>query len=837
VLSNHTNYRSVLDNKPWSIIGAGPVGSMQAMVFAAIFPGQTIHVLDRYRQNVRGHGLEIHKKTIEEILQYFSMIKKMTIDMLQKKRCTAEELVYYERVISNIDNAKHFLKQNFTRWAGDVFVRTNKICEMLQEFTRSLSEGSVIFHDKHEVQVKHLQELMSPIGDDKVYDETQEILVNSSNIIGSDGAHSRVREIVFNENNQALHKEVLSYLLEIKLEMKRDASSFDKLQKSALPSLTKGDLHIWNQSRDNTATLHIFIDKKTFDMLRSKTHMDKPMGEFTNPYRCLHELPEHLQKPIEKSIVDVIGIENFDANTLKITTIPMHVFKAKQLVRQVNGRNFALVGDSAVGLTLANGVNNGFCSAAAYGLAYYYRRLHRHSKPDYHFHKFQLFKDTQYNKFENFLTDLLPSFPAIIAHVNVIRDRYEAIFNEMLVNPGVDTKQHQKKVLEAEMKYISFLQDAVATPDDLFRLNVRRLFSDFYNRELLVTHKPSELHLCEMRIKTCADNNIRAIKRTTRMIDIYQRTVGGLLSGYRNAKSSPEENHSTVDSFLGSTIDIEIHALQQFLLGLRSSKNQSTAQFVFDIDRVYLELKNKVRALKAEPSDERENSLILLVRETRSYAEFILNQRSATVAAELVSAAEYKRLVERNNCGASENNVFQHAIEAAKKINHYDKKVIPQMVTDVVTASTAGIQKYLARDRQHLSMVSSIFDKNRGLIRGKFYQSILQADHLHQYTKLAIIFIMLSDNAGKTLQRDVVEAVSGSHHRINSADAGNEIAKLMASYFPRDQIENLSNLLVGIVNKIHANQTPQAELDCLQDLVAEVSQPASLPHLSLLRAV
>jgi hypothetical protein len=54
-----------------------PVGSMQALVFATIFPGQAIHVLDQYRENVRGHGLEIHKNTIEEILQYFAVIKKI----------------------------------------------------------------------------------------------------------------------------------------------------------------------------------------------------------------------------------------------------------------------------------------------------------------------------------------------------------------------------------------------------------------------------------------------------------------------------------------------------------------------------------------------------------------------------------------------------------------------------------------------------------------------------------------------------------------------------------------------------------------------------------------
>jgi 2-polyprenyl-6-methoxyphenol hydroxylase-like FAD-dependent oxidoreductase len=827
VLSNHASHFNLLDNKPWSIIGAGPVGSMQAMVFAAIFPGQEIHVLDRYRQNVRGHGLEIHKNSIEEILKYFSMIKKITTDIVQKNQCAAEEVTHCEKVISNIDKTTRFLKQNFMQWTGDVFIRTNKICEMLQEFTRNLSQGSVIFHDQHEVRAHHLQELISPVSHEKVDDETQKILESSSNIIGADGAHSRVREIVFNENNQALHKEVLSYLLEIKLEMKRDAGAFDKLKKSALPSLTTGDLHIWNQSRDNTATLHIFIDKKTFEALRSKKQMDKPMGEFTNPYRCLHELPEHLQKPIEKSIVDVIGIENFDASTLKITTIPMHVFKARQFVRQVNGRNFALVGDSAVGLALANGVNNGLCSAAAYGLAYFYRRLHQHSRPDYRFQQFQLFKDAQYNKFADFTANLQQHFPAITAHVNVIRDRYEAIFNAIVVNPGVDTKL----IEDAETKYISFLKDLTATDDDLFRLNVRNLFSDLHNRVFLASNKPSELHLCEMRIKARAENNIRAIKRSTRAIDVYQRTAGGLLSGYINAKPIAEEKYSIEDAFSNSEIDKEMRTLQQLLISQGYSKNRSTAQFMFDVDRVYLELQKKVRALKVVPNNERQNALILLVKETRSYAEFVLKKKPVTVAAELNSAAEYASLVARNNVSQSENKLFLHAINTAKKINHYDGNAIPRMVSDVVAASVMGIQRYIARDRNHLSLVSSIFDKNSGMVRGKFYQSILQAGHLHHYTKLATIFVMLSGNAGKTLQQDVVEAISGSHLKINSADTGNEIAKLIANCFPRDQFENLSHLMACMVNKIDANQTPQIEIDRLQDLVATMMQRESRPSV------
>jgi len=62
--------------KFWTIIGAGPVGSMQAVLFATIFPGQDVNVLDQRTTHQRNHGLKIKNSTINDITEQLDIIAK-----------------------------------------------------------------------------------------------------------------------------------------------------------------------------------------------------------------------------------------------------------------------------------------------------------------------------------------------------------------------------------------------------------------------------------------------------------------------------------------------------------------------------------------------------------------------------------------------------------------------------------------------------------------------------------------------------------------------------------------------------------------------------------------
>jgi hypothetical protein len=93
------------------------------------------------------------------------------------------------------------------------------------------------------------------------------------------------------------------------------------------------------------------------------------MGGFQNPYTRLREIPvEHqLRETITNGVVDVIGINNFDYNSLKITTIPMKIYKSKEFLKIEKEKLFILAGDSACGLIFIEGANNAIHTAVDYG--------------------------------------------------------------------------------------------------------------------------------------------------------------------------------------------------------------------------------------------------------------------------------------------------------------------------------------------------------------------------------------------------------------------------------------------------------------------------------------
>ena len=88
-----------------------------------------------------------------------------------------------------------------------------------------------------------------------------------------------------------------------------------------------------------------------------------------NPYTRLRQLPapHGVRALITVAIRDTIGLKN-EPETIKITTIPMHVYIAKSLATVVHNKLYALVGDAAVGLIFIRGVNNGL---QWYGSLYY----------------------------------------------------------------------------------------------------------------------------------------------------------------------------------------------------------------------------------------------------------------------------------------------------------------------------------------------------------------------------------------------------------------------------------------------------------------------------------
>lgn len=372
--------------KPWSIIGAGPVGSMQAVLFATIFPGQEVYVFDQRDTHQRNHGLQIRNATIDDI--------NVQLDAVYNELKRRDISVYNQLILENIIATKTFLTESFKSFSGGQFVRTKTISNKLQKFAEEmgvrnaqvLGLGTVNFlmGKDYAVTSTQLANLQNEVSiEDSNTTKVEKILHTSSMIFGADGSHSKVRGQIFKDPEP--EKEVIQYLVEIKLDMKSNANessssssmqssselfnaSTDLIGRSVLPTLRSGKLHVWTVGKEGTATLHILVKMEVYDTLLANSNLKGKLGMPGNPYTRLRQLPifNGVRALITGAISDTIGLKNIQPGSIKITTIPMHVYIAKSLTTVVNKTFYALVGDAAVGLIFIRGVNNGLQSTATY---------------------------------------------------------------------------------------------------------------------------------------------------------------------------------------------------------------------------------------------------------------------------------------------------------------------------------------------------------------------------------------------------------------------------------------------------------------------------------------
>lgn len=374
--------------KSWSIVGAGPVGSMQAVLLTTVFPGQTLNILDQRPVHQRNHGLQIRNATINDINAQLDQIAT------QIKESVEANSDYNQLVLENITKTKQFLEQSFKSITGGQFIRTKNISIKLQKFAEELGQhnaevlhqGSIKFHmgDAFKIGETQLSKLKAPsVIDTAALSEAEQMLHESKLIFGADGSHSQVRTHIFNDPEP--EKDVIQYLVEIKLDMKtktKEPSTFSSSQKSVelmestsdfvthsiVPTLRRGKLHVWTVGHEGTATLHILVKKEIYDTLLSKNNPKGNMGVPGNPYTRLRQLPmgNGVRSLITEAIRDTIGLNEIKPETIKITTIPMHVYSAKSLVTIVGGKAYIIPGDSGAGLIFIRGVNHGLQSAMAY---------------------------------------------------------------------------------------------------------------------------------------------------------------------------------------------------------------------------------------------------------------------------------------------------------------------------------------------------------------------------------------------------------------------------------------------------------------------------------------
>jgi hypothetical protein len=297
----------------------------------------------------------------------------------------------------NLDEEKVVMKQGSQYNFKVDYLNLKQEISKIEIIETDSIEETIISQNKIFIQSE--EEKLIEKDESKDDSEIKFIIENSSIIFSAEGSHSEIRKFVFGE--EFPKETVIQYLIEIKLHVHDEIGSDEKWSKKSKkksvlsdslidsvnysvesqqmiskavthmvsPLLSTGKVHVWNQGKDGTATLHILVEKDVFDAMTGKKNSKGSMGGFANPYTRIRQLPYEadVRKLIKNGIVEVVGLDNFDHDSLKITTIPMKIYISKELMKIEDEKLFVLVGDSACGLIFVEGANNAIHTGAFYG--------------------------------------------------------------------------------------------------------------------------------------------------------------------------------------------------------------------------------------------------------------------------------------------------------------------------------------------------------------------------------------------------------------------------------------------------------------------------------------
>ncbi|WP_131781309.1 FAD-dependent oxidoreductase [Legionella gresilensis] len=602
--------------EPWVIVGGGPVGEMQAVLLGAIFPDQNIHIIDKVRDIKRQHGLLIWPETIEHIVHQLGQIRNHLISTLEEE---PEPNTTHTRV-EKIDETIDFLNKNFLQNRSGTFIPTQTLIEKLRSLSNSRSN------------IHYILDEVTPTRLDFSEDhEITDLLKTASIIFGADGARSLIRKEIFLDPEGDESKKVeAGHILEIKLEVREKNPSFieDQVYKTILPTLFRGNFHVWMQSKNNSATLRIFIDKEVYDKLRDKRdNKGQAYGTFTNPYRRLIDLPKQFREPIAEIISSIIGDQNINYDTIKITTLALSTFSAKRLVALRNETLYALVGDSAAGLVLARGVNNGLECSMVYASAMYYSESNEADFVET-FANYEKFLQDHIDLINSYIDSLFPQFvqpgintpplpiakndgndfpvstekdsaslfieepqtlpPNLAKQLQEIRERYLYIFNQITDHPDPSSKRHQAMVIRLSQEFENFVNKLI--PNALNKEWKKKLFENLSKNTLLLENPKSEFHIAEENIQIITERNLNAIKQNTSYLGFYNRTLGHF-SAFNLSKNPPAISEATPQPDIISEIKTELHTYKSLLENNELFYTQTfSAEWYYLSQKIYIEM-------------------------------------------------------------------------------------------------------------------------------------------------------------------------------------------------------------------------------------------------------
>lgn len=320
-----------------AIVGAGPVGLMEACILHELNPDLRIVVFEKREEATRLHALRIRSDSINTLVR--TLLKA-----------------------PDQESAQEFI-QDIKRWRKRS-IPTDVIQTKLME--RAESKGITI--------LKGEQGWVTSDNFDTFLSET-----GARVVIGADGAKSQVRNAI---GAHLVDVFTLSYLLELKYETPTQYRGRGKREKVRQQVVAEGfDFETVGKPRTNdqgsfcTVSLHKFIKEATHNSLLIP-HGDTTLGTQENPWTVktlgAHASQDPNLQRVHAHFMNYFSEVDYGYSLFKpaieyvnerIVTFPMRIYRSDCVATEYNNSFVFLVGDASSGMVLERGVNKGFIEA------------------------------------------------------------------------------------------------------------------------------------------------------------------------------------------------------------------------------------------------------------------------------------------------------------------------------------------------------------------------------------------------------------------------------------------------------------------------------------------
>lgn len=310
------------------IVGAGPIGLLNAIGLLNKDPSQKIVILEKHETYTRDQPIHLN----------------------------ANKLKAYLRAIDKTDNdpALHILIKMASK---NKSIPTSRIEQILRD--RAIFLGAEIITGKEITDVKA-----------DIFD----VYSNANLILGADGTHSKISDDLFDKENKEVIE--LGYNLQLRFKVDGDAK---KIKKADLIQFMQGygiacseSVSEKDDNGQSAVTLNIVIDRNHYEELEAFNSKNaiKIFGDNKNA--------ASIPPVILKQIKGYLGLRLREftppGQMIDLTKATVNVHKTPAVVRKNvykrideqtgKARNIVLVGDAALGLSFFKGLNSGIEASA-----------------------------------------------------------------------------------------------------------------------------------------------------------------------------------------------------------------------------------------------------------------------------------------------------------------------------------------------------------------------------------------------------------------------------------------------------------------------------------------